>query len=171
MNISDEDRRRVFNRSNGMCEYCHNPLVYKNHGVYNCRGGWHLDHRKPRAEGGTDDISNLVAACIDCNLSKGDGSARSFRYQMKPLRIKRRNEAIVRDIRAASPGLGLLLLLGAIDIRDWWRKRRERERGQLRGDAAAIQDAEQSFDVPWLGLFCLVFLIVVVTIIVKSHNA
>lgn len=31
----------------------------------------HVDHVIPRVEGGTDDPSNLVTACQDCNLGKG----------------------------------------------------------------------------------------------------
>lgn len=29
-----------------------------------------VDHFKPRSAGGTDDQSNLVTACVDCNLIK-----------------------------------------------------------------------------------------------------
>ncbi len=30
----------------------------------------HLDHLTPRARGGTDDASNLVAACASCNSTR-----------------------------------------------------------------------------------------------------
>lgn len=31
-----------------------------------------VDHVQPRSKGGSDDISNLVTACRDCNRGKGD---------------------------------------------------------------------------------------------------
>jgi 5-methylcytosine-specific restriction endonuclease McrA len=33
--------------------------------------GAHIDHVMPRSRGGGDEPGNLVAACADCNLSKG----------------------------------------------------------------------------------------------------
>lgn len=38
-----------------------------------------IDHVKPKIEGGTNDISNLVAACIRCNYHKGSLSEAEFR--------------------------------------------------------------------------------------------
>jgi len=35
-------------------------------------GERHIDHFNPKANGGTDDIDNLVTACAHCNLSKRD---------------------------------------------------------------------------------------------------
>ena len=32
---------------------------------------WHLDHKTPRSRGGSDDRTNLVAACAPCNQRKG----------------------------------------------------------------------------------------------------
>ena len=34
----------------------------------------HVDHIKPRAEGGTDEDSNLRAACYMCNLHRAGGA-------------------------------------------------------------------------------------------------
>lgn len=31
-----------------------------------------VDHVIPRAQGGSDDLDNLVASCVKCNSSKGD---------------------------------------------------------------------------------------------------
>lgn len=41
------------------CVYCDAPFE-------------HVDHAHPRALGGTDDPTNLVPACAECNLSKND---------------------------------------------------------------------------------------------------
>lgn len=60
--LSKKIRFEVFKRDNFKCQYCGRsaPDVVL-----------HVDHIKPVAEGGTGDISNLVTACIDCNLGKG----------------------------------------------------------------------------------------------------
>ncbi|MCA9870164.1 MAG: HNH endonuclease [Caldilineae bacterium] len=57
-------RQHVFVRAEHRCEYCHTsrrvigmPLV--------------VDHIIPKALGGTDDPSNLCAACYRCNEYKG----------------------------------------------------------------------------------------------------
>jgi 5-methylcytosine-specific restriction endonuclease McrA len=34
-----------------------------------------VDHVVPRANGGTNDIENLAAACVECNAGKSDGGA------------------------------------------------------------------------------------------------
>jgi hypothetical protein len=57
--ISRRLRFEILRRDNNTCRYCHatdTPLV--------------IDHVKPVALGGTDDPSNLVAACKDCNAGK-----------------------------------------------------------------------------------------------------
>lgn len=54
-----------------------NPGV---NGYYQCNncGGWFtkqevdVDHRIPKHQGGTDDLSNLWIMCVHCNRSKGD---------------------------------------------------------------------------------------------------
>ncbi len=56
-------RQEIFARSECRCHYCHAPLVVD--------GPWHVEHMVPRALGGDDDASNLVAACASCNLQKG----------------------------------------------------------------------------------------------------
>lgn len=35
----------------------------------------HVDHVVPVVKGGSDEMSNLVTACADCNLGKGDREA------------------------------------------------------------------------------------------------
>lgn len=63
-------RREIFAKSNGRCHYCAAPLLLD--------GVWHIEHMLPRALGGLDDLSNLVAACRDCNLAKSDRTALEF---------------------------------------------------------------------------------------------
>lgn len=63
-------RRGIFDLSNGRCHYCRTTLTLD--------GTWHVEHMLPSALGGTDDPSNLVAACAPCNLRKRDRTAIEF---------------------------------------------------------------------------------------------
>lgn len=63
MAVSKRTRYEVLRRDNHTCRYCHatdSPLT--------------VDHVTPTALGGTDDPSNLVAACKDCNAGKSSSS-------------------------------------------------------------------------------------------------
>ena len=55
-------RFEVFKRDKFTCQYCGRtvPDVIL-----------HVDHIKPVAKGGTNDIMNLITSCSDCNLGKG----------------------------------------------------------------------------------------------------
>jgi len=58
-------RVQVRERAGNVCEYCHlrqedSPLAVL-----------HIEHIVPKVHGGSDDLSNLALACIDCNLHKG----------------------------------------------------------------------------------------------------
>lgn len=63
MAVSKRTRYEVLARDNNTCRYCHatdTPLT--------------IDHVTPVALGGTDDPSNLVAACRDCNYGKASSN-------------------------------------------------------------------------------------------------
>jgi hypothetical protein len=66
-------RREVFDRSDGRCFYCGTAL--------SLTGSWHIEHQMPRALMGPDELPNLVAACVPCNLSKSDLTALEFLAQ------------------------------------------------------------------------------------------
>lgn len=53
-------REAVYRRDKGCCRYC---------GI--SQGPFHLDHVRPWSWGGADLLSNLVLACVSCNLRKG----------------------------------------------------------------------------------------------------
>jgi len=62
-------RQAVRQRAENRCEYC---------GLHQDRSplaSLHVEHIRPRKHGGTDDLSNLALACIDCNLYKGSNVA------------------------------------------------------------------------------------------------
>ena len=63
-------RREVFEKSGGACFYCGKALTLD--------GKWHIEHQMPRALMGPDELVNLVAACVPCNLSKGSMTALEF---------------------------------------------------------------------------------------------
>lgn len=55
-------RFEVFKRDGFACQYCgaHPPSVIL-----------HIDHVHPIAEGGSNDIDNLITSCVGCNQGKG----------------------------------------------------------------------------------------------------
>jgi len=62
--LSPRERWQVFNRDNFTCQYCgKNTRNDKNIML-------EVDHIKPVAEGGTNDIENLVTSCHQCNHGK-----------------------------------------------------------------------------------------------------
>lgn len=60
--LSKKIRFEVFKRDKFTCQYCGRsvPDVVL-----------HVDHIKPVAKGGKNDIMNLITSCSDCNLGKG----------------------------------------------------------------------------------------------------
>lgn len=60
--LSKKVRFEVFKRDQFTCQYCgRNPPAVV----------LHCDHIHPVAEGGENDMDNLVTSCLDCNLGKG----------------------------------------------------------------------------------------------------
>jgi len=63
-------RRWVIDHSDGICGICGRDVDK----TLNGRHPWGptVDHRVPRARGGTDDLDNLVIAHLRCNAAKKD---------------------------------------------------------------------------------------------------
>lgn len=61
--LTKKARFEVFKRDSFTCQYCGKkaPEVVLN-----------ADHIKPVAEGGTNDLLNLITSCVDCNSGKSD---------------------------------------------------------------------------------------------------
>lgn len=56
-----------------------NKMYYQSYG--NISGmGWQIDHIKPSARGGSDDIRNLQALNSNINMSKGDTLVKKSRH-------------------------------------------------------------------------------------------
>lgn len=116
-----EDRRRIFDRTQGTCHLCEKQLAFDNYASYERRGGWHIDHVVPKALGGTDRGSNLLAACWECNLEKGTRSARSVRQAngLSGRPMSAAMEARARRDNAIVGGVAGSLLLAVIAPEIW----------------------------------------------------
>ena len=65
--IDKENKRAyVFRRDKHTCQYCGKKGIGRNSVPLN------IDHVIPRIRGGTDIVTNLVTACVDCNQEKGN---------------------------------------------------------------------------------------------------
>lgn len=60
--LSPKTRFEVFMRDRFRCQYCGRPAP---------EVALEVDHIKPVASGGTDEMSNLITSCRDCNRGKG----------------------------------------------------------------------------------------------------
>jgi 5-methylcytosine-specific restriction endonuclease McrA len=47
------------------------------------RPGWQREHKIPRSRGGIDHPSNIVMACMACNLSKGRMTVEEYRASLE----------------------------------------------------------------------------------------
>ena len=86
--ISLKTRIEVFKRDSFTCQYCgrHAPDVVLE-----------LDHIKPVAKGGTNDIMNLITSCFECNRGKGkrelnDSSVLDKQHNQLRLMQEKRNQ-------------------------------------------------------------------------------
>jgi 5-methylcytosine-specific restriction endonuclease McrA len=62
--IRKERRYAIYHRDNYTCCYCGE--------VFATHRGLSLDHVVARENGGSNDSTNLVTACVSCNSRKGD---------------------------------------------------------------------------------------------------
>ena len=65
MPIKKIERQFIRKRANKHCEYCKRSDAIVGREL-------EIDHVKPEASGGTDDLANLAYACHDCNQIKSD---------------------------------------------------------------------------------------------------
>lgn len=71
-NYTQADVDVMFRSQKGLCWWCGKPLPAEVMQGSKRRIGFDVDHRIAIEKGGTNDPSNLVLSCIDCNLSKQD---------------------------------------------------------------------------------------------------
>ncbi len=102
-----ETRSLVYDKTDGYCRYCEKKLSWINYAMPGERGAWEIEHSLPIALGGTDYLSNLWPACIDCNRYKGTMTGSQY---MRVLREPRRSGS-GGGIASALAGAFLLYLL------------------------------------------------------------
>ena len=79
--IDDDDdpvndlRKALCDSQDGRCFYCSTEISHYSKRATSCD----IDHRVPKSRGGSDDESNLVAACRACNRGKCDRSEAEWR--------------------------------------------------------------------------------------------
>lgn len=114
MPLSKKLRFDVFKRDDFTCQYCgrRTPEVVL-----------HVDHIVPKAEGGRDEIENLVAACADCNLGKGARKL-ATRSELEDLRrraeILREREEQIRAYNEARDAVRALEDSAINELYNYW---------------------------------------------------
>lgn len=63
-------RGDTYHKTDGKCAYCGGKLEPF--------GTWHIDHAKPRKQGGSNEFDNLWPACANCNGQKKGKTAPEF---------------------------------------------------------------------------------------------
>ena len=107
MTYSDEQRWRIFEKTDGYCIYCGKKLAWKNYGNSDGKAGWEVDHSIPISRGGTDHLNNLVPSCIPCNRDKGDLTGSQYRALLDDESSKSQNDLLSTLLAI---GVGFLFL-------------------------------------------------------------
>lgn len=59
--------------SQNLCfDICGKPMLYEKHGDRSSATGWEIDHIKPVAKGGSDELQNLQPLNWETNTAKSD---------------------------------------------------------------------------------------------------
>lgn len=119
MSYTNDQLNDIFDRTSGYCHLCFTRLAFGNYGRLGARGAWEVEHSNPRANGGTNRLNNLYAACITCNRSKGLRATRMVRgrygYRAAPYSTAKREA-----LRARNALLGAILGYLAGQYWDAW---------------------------------------------------
>lgn len=84
-------RLKVLERDNYICYYCGIPKAT------------HVDHITPVSKAGSDELSNLISACQNCNLSKGSKSVNEFRRKQAEKMKKKYQQTDFFNTQRTSP--------------------------------------------------------------------
>jgi len=94
---TQSELRLIYDRTSGYCHLCQQKVYFNSYAKPSRRGPWEVEHSNARANGGTDRLNNLYAACIACNRNKNTVTTRTARAwhgrAKAPLSRKRRAEA------------------------------------------------------------------------------
>ena len=109
MQWDDETLDWVYEKTDGYCRYCEKKLSRLNYASSGDRGAWEVDHSVPLAVGGTDYLSNLWPACIECNRNKGTTTGPQYKRLFRAPRQSSSRGPGVLDILAGAFLLYLFL--------------------------------------------------------------
>ncbi len=75
-----EEARAVFDKTQGRCHFCGDPLIFHRRGVAKrMDGAWEIDHVRQRAREGGQDLANKLPACTPCNRLRWHAKGRRIR--------------------------------------------------------------------------------------------
>ena len=83
-----DELKRIYAKTDGCCHLCG-----KKHRLMDYALTWQREHHLPRAKGGSDHVSNLFVACVECNLLKGTMSSTKMRRRLGLNRVPLSREA------------------------------------------------------------------------------
>lgn len=84
--ITKKRRALIYLRDGGCCVYC------------GARKPLSLDHLKPRSKGGGNESSNLVTACVHCNVERGDTPLAKFVGAARAKEIRRQAKRTLKKV-------------------------------------------------------------------------
>ncbi|AYV78903.1 MAG: hypothetical protein Edafosvirus46_5 [Edafosvirus sp.] len=73
---------------------------WETHGGNFSQGGYQVDHNIERSIGGSDDIENLQALCLDCHAVKTNNFMRLPKDEKKKLKEKNKDNALEKEIKS-----------------------------------------------------------------------
>ena len=106
MRWTEQQKRRAYQRTQGLCHLCHHPVRYSAFGTRQT-DGWQMDHSRPQNDDGSDHGNNLYPAHWDCNAAKRDRNNRYVRsrYGVKRAPLSARAEGKARTSQAVVGGV------------------------------------------------------------------
>lgn len=102
-------RERVYERDGGQCIYCGKVIEL---------GEMHLEHKIPRVFGGTNEETNLLCSCKECNFEKSSklmvrsedmlSASDNIRLKEEVERLRSESSKYKRRMDVASAAIGLV---------------------------------------------------------------
>jgi len=80
--LTKSQKQVDWDKTKGRCWYFGVNVVSQSDAGEHYAVTQHIDHQDPVIKGGTDDVSNLVIACKDCNYEKGVRGLEEFRKKI-----------------------------------------------------------------------------------------
>lgn len=110
---------KIYNKTDGNCHICHGKLTYGSYNQPTAKGGWEIEHSKPKFKRGTNHLNNLYPAHISCNRKKGVTSSRQARKKYGNSRApyskaKKNQISISNKMVGATIGLAATVAFGPV---------------------------------------------------------